>query len=73
MSIEEPLLTIKRIYVLLVDDHQVVIEETHKETVSRKLQGADITRHGTPENPAFLIVQANGDRVLKLKSEVKSA
>ncbi|SET70169.1 hypervirulence associated TUDOR domain-containing protein [Hymenobacter actinosclerus] len=49
------------------------IEETHKETVSRKLKGSEIVRHGTPDNPAYLIVQENGDRVLKLKSEVKAA
>lgn len=49
------------------------IEETHKETVTRKLQGADIVRHGTPDNPALLIVQENGDRILKLQSEVKAA
>ncbi|RPD45309.1 DUF2945 domain-containing protein [Hymenobacter sediminis] len=49
------------------------IEETHKESVTRKLQGAEITRHGTPDNPAFLIVQDNGDKVLKLQSEVKPA
>jgi hypothetical protein len=49
------------------------IEETHKESVTRKLQGAEITRNGTPDNPAFVIVQENGDRVLKLKSEVKVA
>ncbi|WBA42199.1 DUF2945 domain-containing protein [Hymenobacter canadensis] len=49
------------------------IEETHKESVTRKLKGADITRHGTPDNPALVIVQDNGDRVLKLQSEVKAA
>ncbi|MBT9392682.1 DUF2945 domain-containing protein [Hymenobacter sp. NST-14] len=49
------------------------IEATYKETVSRKLKGADITRHGTPDNPAFLIVQESGDKVLKLKSEVQEA
>ncbi|RFP63671.1 DUF2945 domain-containing protein [Hymenobacter lapidiphilus] len=49
------------------------IEQTHKETVSRKIKGAEITRHGTPENPAYLIVQENGDKVLKLKSEVTAA
>ncbi|SHJ81110.1 Protein of unknown function [Hymenobacter daecheongensis DSM 21074] len=49
------------------------IEETHKETVTRKFKGADITRHGTPDNPAYVIVQENGDRVLKLQSEVKAA
>lgn len=48
------------------------IEETHKTSVTRQLQGAEITRHGTPDNPAYLIVQADGDRVLKLQSEVKA-
>jgi hypothetical protein len=48
------------------------IEETHKESVTRKLKGSDITRHGTADNPAFLIVQENGDRVLKLQSEVQA-
>ncbi|OUJ72458.1 hypervirulence associated TUDOR domain-containing protein [Hymenobacter crusticola] len=47
------------------------IEETHKELVTRKLKGHAVTRHGTADNPAFVIVQANGDRVLKLKSEVQ--
>ncbi len=47
------------------------IESVHKESITRKLKGHDITRHGTADNPAFLIVQDNGDRVLKLKSEVK--
>lgn len=46
------------------------IEETHKETVSRKLKGSEIVRHGTPDNPAYLIVQESGDKVLKLKSEI---
>ena len=49
------------------------IEETFKETVSRKLKGSEITRHGTADNPAYLIVQENGDKVLKLKSEVEEA
>ncbi|NVO31991.1 hypervirulence associated TUDOR domain-containing protein [Hymenobacter lapidiphilus] len=49
------------------------IEETYKESVSRKIKGSEITRNGTPENPAYLIVQDNGDKVLKLKSEVTAA
>lgn len=49
------------------------IEQTFKESVTRQLQGASITRHGTTDNPAYLIVQDNGDRVLKLKSEVQAA
>ncbi|MBC6988524.1 hypervirulence associated TUDOR domain-containing protein [Hymenobacter jejuensis] len=49
------------------------IEEVHKEAVTRKLKGSDITRNGTADNPAFVIVQDNGDRVIKLQSEVKAA
>ena len=49
------------------------IEEVHKETVSRKIKGSDITRHGTADNPAYLIVQDDGDKVLKLQSEVEAA
>ncbi|OWP62444.1 DUF2945 domain-containing protein [Hymenobacter amundsenii] len=49
------------------------IEETHKDSITRTLKGSEITRNGTPENPAYLIVQENGDKVLKLKSEVSEA
>jgi len=48
------------------------IEEVHKESITRKLKGSDITRNGTADNPAYLIVQADGDKVLKLKSEVEA-
>jgi len=47
------------------------IEEVHKEPITRKLKGHAVTRHGTAENPAFVIVQPNGDRAVKLKSEVQ--
>ena len=49
------------------------IESVHKESITRTLKGSEITRNGTTADPALLIVQANGDRVLKLKSEVKAA
>lgn len=49
------------------------IEETHKKSVTLKIKGSDITRNGTPENPAFVIVQDNGDKVIKLKTEVSPA
>jgi hypothetical protein len=48
------------------------IEEVHKESLTRKLKGHDITRHGTPDNPALVIVQDSGERVVKLKSEVQA-
>ncbi|WP_205703431.1 MULTISPECIES: DUF2945 domain-containing protein [Hymenobacter] len=49
------------------------IEEVHKESVTKKIKGSDITRNGTAENPAFVIVQENGDKVVKLQSEVTAA
>lgn len=49
------------------------IEEVHKTAVEKTIKGSAIHRHGTPDNPAFVIVQDNGDRVLKLKSEVTTA
>ena len=49
------------------------IESLHKEPISRTIKGADIHRNGSPTDPALVIVQENGDRVLKLKSEVKAA
>jgi hypothetical protein len=49
------------------------IESVHKEHISRKIKGSEITRNGTAEDPALVIVQENGDKVLKLQSEVKEA
>lgn len=47
------------------------IESVHKEPVTRTIKGAEIHRNGSPDDPAFVIVQDNGSRVLKLRSEVK--
>ncbi len=49
------------------------IEEVHKEPVEKTIKGSKIHRNGTPENPAFVIVQEDGDRVIKLQSEVTAA
>lgn len=49
-----------------------VINKIYKDSVSLKLQGKKITRKGTEENPAYLIVQKNKHRVLKLQSELKT-
>ena len=48
------------------------IESVHKEPVVRTIKGAEIHRNGSAADPALVIVQDNGDRVLKLKSEVKA-
>ena len=36
-------------------------------------KGSEITRNGTDDNPALLIEQEDGSRVLKLRSEVDRA
>ncbi|WP_110686598.1 DUF2945 domain-containing protein [Salinicola aestuarinus] len=43
------------------------------ETVTRQLQGSEVKRKGTQDNPAYLIKQEDGTRVLKLQSELKKA
>lgn len=46
------------------------VKEIHYETISRKIDGSEVTRHGTDDDPAYVIEQSDGTRVLKLKSEV---
>ena len=46
------------------------VRRVFHESVTRKLQGSEITRHGSDENPAYLIEQDDGDEVLKLHSEL---
>ena len=49
------------------------VREVHDKRVTRKLKGSEITRNGSPEDPAVVIEQEDGDRVLKLASEVEAA
>lgn len=49
------------------------IVEVHTEKVTRKISGSEITRNGTSDTPAYLIEQSDGQRVLKLDSEVEKA
>lgn len=44
--------------------------EVFDRRVSRTIKGKRIVRNGTPENPAVLIEQDDGDRVLKRASEL---
>ena len=46
------------------------IKEKFKEKVTRTLQGSEVTRNGTKDNPAYLIEQENGTELLKLRSEL---
>lgn len=47
------------------------VVEIHRERVSRTLGGSEITRNGSDDDPAYLIEQEDGSRVLKLRSEVE--
>lgn len=49
------------------------VAERHERSVTRTFDGTEITRHGTSDNPALVIEQADGQRVLKLESEVERA
>lgn len=49
------------------------IVEVHTDKVTRKISGSEITRNGTDDAPAYLIEQDDGQRVLKLDSEVERA
>jgi len=40
------------------------------EKTTRKIKGTEITRNGSKENPAIYIEQEDGDRALKLASEL---
>jgi hypothetical protein len=42
----------------------------HPRPVVRRIKGSRITRLGTPDDPAYEIEQADGTRVLRLRSEV---
>ena len=47
------------------------VSEVFKESVTKTIKGKKITRHGTAENPAYLLTQSGGNHVLKLESELK--
>ena len=48
------------------------IKERFEREVTRTLQGSEITRQGSEDNPAYLIKQDDGDEVLKLGSEIEA-
>lgn len=49
------------------------IEEVHKEEFSKTIKGSKITKKGTNDNPAYLIKQDDGSKVIKLKSELNES
>ena len=49
------------------------VTEVHHGTVTRTTKGSEITRHGSDDDPAYVIEQEDGTVVLKLASEVQRA
>ncbi len=49
------------------------VQKTYTQKVTRKLQGSEVTRNGSDDDPALYIEQDDGDGVLKLSSEVRKA
>lgn len=47
-----------------------VVIDSFTETVRRTIKGKLVTRHGTKENPAYLLRTKKGVDVLKLESEL---
>ena len=47
------------------------VEQRFEKRVSRTIKGKRISRNGTADNPAYLIRQEDGDRVLKRGSELE--
>ena len=47
------------------------VAETFTEKVTRTIKGNEVTRNASEDEPAYLIEQDDGDRVLKSHSELK--
>ncbi len=47
------------------------VENTYTESTTHKIKGSEVTRHGSKDDKALYIKQEDGDRVLKLESEVE--
>ena len=46
------------------------VTETFQKKVTRTIKGNEVTRDGSQDDKALMIEQEDGDRVLKLESEV---
>ena len=47
------------------------VSETFTESVTRTINGNEVTRNGSEDDKALLIKQEDGGKVLKLESEVE--
>ena len=49
------------------------VQESFTDEVTRTIKGTEVTRNADEDNPAYLIEQDDGDRVLKSESELSKA
>lgn len=49
-----------------------IVAEAYDHKVSKTIKGTEVTREGNSKNRALLIEQEDGDKVLKLASEVEA-
>ncbi len=49
------------------------IDERFEREVKRTIDGSEITRKGSEDDPAYLIKQDDGGKVLKLGSEIRAS
>ena len=49
------------------------VQESFTDRVTRTIKGTEVTRDADADNPAYLIKQDDGDRVLKSQSELEAA
>lgn len=47
------------------------VKEKFTEPVKKKIKGAEVKRNASKENPAYLVEQENGNKVLKSENELK--
>jgi len=49
------------------------IREVFIEKITKTIKGSEVTRNGSDDDPAYSIEQEDGDKVLKLHSEIQKA
>jgi hypothetical protein len=47
------------------------VEQKFTESITKKIKGTSVKRNATKEDPAYLIEQENGNKVLKSETELK--
>ena len=49
------------------------VREVFREKTTRSIKGTEVTRNASDDDPAYLIEQQDGDKVLKSHSEIRKS